>query len=211
MDFSTADMKALAPQLRKPEGELGREAAKVMARKNNEAIAFTLDCLAVKQTDRVLEIGFGPGEGIAQTLLLAKDGCVSGIDFSPDMLAMAEERNRRAVMQEQAELTLGEAAQLPYEDAYFDKIFAVNVFHFWTEPARELAECFRVLRPGGRIAFFMAYPASWRPGIRESGVFVAREPRDVERELTAAGFTEAESRDFSLGEFRGFVTMGCRI
>lgn len=210
MDFSTADMRALAPQLRKPEGALGREVAEVMARKNNEAIAFTLDCLDVKQTDRVLEIGFGPGEGIAQAAQLARDGFVSGIDFSPEMLAMAEERNRRAVMQEQVELTLGEAALLPYEDAYFEKIFAVNVFHFWTEPARELAECLRVLRPGGRIAFFMAYPASWRPGIRESGVFVAREPQDVERELAAAGFTDCESRPFSLGEFRGFVTLGHR-
>lgn len=210
MDFSSTDMQAIAPQLRKPEGETGRKVAKVMAEKNNEAIAFTLECLGVEPADRVLEIGFGPGEGIAQALLLAPQGFVAGIDFSPDMLAMAEERNHRAIMEERVELALGEAAGMPYADGSFKKMFAVNVFHFWGDTARELAECRRVLRPGGRVAFFMAYPSSWRPGLRESGVFIAREPEDVENDLQEAGFAHVHSKTFTLDTFKGFVTVGER-
>lgn len=201
-------MKAIAPQLCKPEGDLGREVGKVMAQKNNEVIAFTLECLDVRSADHVLEIGYGPGEGIAQAAQLAPDGLVSGIDYSPTMLAMAEERNHRLIMQEHVELILGEASHLPYDNVQFDKIFAVNVFHFWNDPERELAECFRVLKPGGRIAFFMAYPTSWRPGIRESGVFIARDPEDVEQDLSYAGFGSVQSKTFTLNDFKGFVTTG---
>ena len=198
MDFANADMNVLAQQLRKPEGNYGREVGKVMAQKNSEVIAFTLTCLGVRASDHVLEIGFGPGEGIAQAVRLAPKGFVAGIDYSKDMLVMAEERNHRALMQERAELALGDARELPYADESFDKIFAVNVFHFWPNPAQELAKCRRVLKPGGSIAFFMAYPSSWMPGLRESGVFFAPEPKDVEILLIAAQFKNLKNTPFLL-------------
>lgn len=208
MDLTNVDMNALAVQLRKPVGEYGREVGKVMAQKNAEVNAFTLECLDVQPKDHVLEIGFGPGEGIAQAVQLTPEGFVAGIDYSPDMLAMAKERNYRALMQEQGELQLGHAQELPYTDESFHKIFAVNVFHFWPSPTQELAECFRVLKAGGRVAFFMAYPSSWLPGLRESGVFIAREPADVEKLLTDAGFNNAQHRTFTLQEFKGFAVIG---
>lgn len=210
MDFTTADMQAIAPQLRKPEGAMGREVAQAMARNNDEVIAFTLECLGVEEADRLLEIGFGPGEGIAQAVRLAPRGFVCGIDHSAEMLTMAAERNYRVLMEESAELTFGSADHLPYDDEIFDGIFAVNVFHFWRDPAPELAECRRVLRSGGRVAFFMAYPSSWRPGLRESGVFIARDPEDVERALTDAGFVQPRSDTITLGAFRGFATTATR-
>lgn len=208
MDLTNVDMNALALQLRKPEGEYGREVGKVMAGKNNEVISFTIECLGIDPTDHVLEIGFGPGEGIDQAVQLTPEGFVTGIDYSNDMLEMAKDRNHRALMEERAELFLGDARELPYEPETFDKLFAVNVFHFWPDPTQELAECHRVLKPHGRVAFFMAYPSAWLPGLRESGVFIAREPEDVEKLLTAAGFNNVQHRSFALQEFKGFTVIG---
>lgn len=208
MDLTNVDMTVLAPQLRKPQGEYGRQVGKVMAEKNAEVNAFTLQCLKVQPTDHILEIGFGPGEGIAQAVQLTAKGFVAGLDYSQDMLEMATERNHRALMQEHVELTLGEASELPYADESFDKIFAVNVFHFWIDPTSELSECRRVLKPGGKVAFFMAYPSSWLPGLKESGVFIAREPEQVEVALKEAGFRDTESHTCTVGEFRGFATLG---
>lgn len=210
MDLTNVDMTVLAPQLRKPEGDYGRMVGSVMAQKNNEVNAFTLECLKVQPTDHLLEIGFGPGEGIAQAVQRAPQGFVAGIDYSHEMLEMAKQRNHRSMMQEHVELTLGEAKKLPYADESFDKIFAVNVFHFWADPVQELAECRRVLKPGGRVAFFMAYPSSWLPGLRETGVFIDREPQDVVVLLQSAGFIDCESKTFVLHEFRGFATVGTR-
>jgi ubiquinone/menaquinone biosynthesis C-methylase UbiE len=214
MILSAAQITALAPHFRKPEGEIGKEVGRQMAKHNEEAVAFTIKCLEVQPADHILEIGFGPGEGIAQSVQLTPNGYVAGIDISDVMLEMAKERNHRAMMQEHVELTLGEARSMPYEDESFHKLFAVNVFHFWKDPAIELAECFRVLRPGGKVAFFMSYPSSWRPGIKESGLFIAREPAQVEAELTKAGFVRPHSKSITLvrseeeGEYRGFVTTG---
>lgn len=200
-------MNALAIQLRKPEGEYGIQVGKVMAGKNNEVTAFTIECMNVQPADHVLEIGFGPGEGIAQLVQITTEGFVAGLDYSQDMLTMAEERNHRALMQEKAELTLGEASAMPYSDEEFHKVFGVNVFHFWEDPTTELAECFRILKHGGRVGFFMAYPSHWIPGLKESGVFIAREPEDVEAVLQNAGFMYAQSRSITLGEYKGFCTV----
>jgi SAM-dependent methyltransferase len=208
IDFTNVDMNALALQLRKPEGEYGKQVGKMMAVHNTEVTAFTLKHLQVKDTDHMLEIGFGPGEGIAQAVQLTPNGFVAGIDYSQDMITMAEERNHRAIMQEHIELTLGEASAMPYGDESFDKIFAVNVFHFWKDPAKELSECRRVLKSGGRIAFFMAHAAAYRPGFIESGVFIPREPEDVERLLSGAGFSSLQSHSITMEEFKGFATIG---
>ncbi len=207
MDLTNVDMTALAHQLRKPTGEYGRQVGKKMADTNHEVTRFTIKCLDIQPTDHVLEIGFGPGEGIAQLVERTPKGFVAGIDFSEDMLAMAIERNQDAINQKRVELILGEAQEMPYKDESFDKMFAVNVFHFWEDPMSELAECRRALKSGGKIAFFMAYPSSYIPGLQESGVFISREPQDVEKILMDAGFIGAETKSITMGEYKGFAVI----
>ena len=205
------DPKALAHQARKPEGDVGRRVGEVMAQRNVEPYAFAFQCLHLQPTDRVLEIGFGPGEGIAEAVRLAPQGFVAGVDISETMLTMAEERNRRAILEEQVELRLGDAAAMPFADESFDKVFSVNVFHFWNDPSRELAECRRVLKPGGRIVFFLTHPSSWFPGAAESGIFYAREAEEVAAILRDAGFRDVNHQTFPMAEERkGFAVWGVK-
>ena len=159
----------------------------------------------------MLEVGFGPGEAIAEAVRLTPQGFVAGIDFSETMLRMAEKRNHRAMMEEHVELTLGEAGKLPYEEESFDKVFAMNVFHFWQEPARELAECRRVLKTGGRLLFYMTHHSGWIQGMGDSGLFIAYEPSDAEKILTEAGLKNVESHIAVLPDDRkGFVVWGTK-
>lgn len=68
-----------------------------------------------------------------------------GIDISPAMVSLAATRL--------ADARVGDVEQLPYEDNFFDVVFARSVIHHLAHPARGVAELFRVLKPGGRIVF----------------------------------------------------------
>ncbi|TSC58804.1 MAG: methylase [Candidatus Peregrinibacteria bacterium Greene0416_19] len=210
MDPASTDVNALARQLYKPEGVAGEEVGKMLAQRNADQNAFTFSCLQIEPADHVLEIGFGPGEGIAEAVRLTPQGYVAGIDHSDAMLKMAQERNHRAIMEEHVELTLGDAAALPYEDESFDKIFSVNVFHFWPEPLRELAECRRVLKTSGLIVFFLTHPSSWLPGMAGTDVFIAREPEEIEKLFARAGFRNVESRTAMFEDRKGFAVLGTK-
>lgn len=210
MDLSSVDFAALAPQLRKPHGMFGLQVAQAMAEKNRDVTIFTLECLQIEPTDRVLEIGFGHGEGIAMALLQAHEGFVAGIDFSPDMVEMARAKNRMAILEDRCELSLCDAKKMPLTSESFHKVFAVNVFHFWNNPAQEISECLRVLKEGGCMAFFMAHPEYYQQGLRDSGVFIIRSPEEVENILFEAGCVNVRHASISVGDFKGFVAMGTK-
>ena len=52
---------------------------------------------------------------------------------------------------------VGDAHRLPFRDATFDHVVALNVFEHLRDPKRAAAEIFRVLKPGGRIAIHTAF------------------------------------------------------
>jgi SAM-dependent methyltransferase len=143
--------RALISQFGNPRGAVGRVAGWVMAyrssnRRRNEWAVGLLD---VQPTDRVLEIGFGPGRAIAE--LSRRSGHVYGIDRSAEMLRQASRRNAAAVRSGRVTLRAAGVEALPF-DGPFDAILAVNTLAFWTEPAARLADLRRGLAPGGRMA-----------------------------------------------------------
>jgi ubiquinone/menaquinone biosynthesis C-methylase UbiE len=98
--------------------------------------------------DRVLEIGTGTGK---ITMPLAESANhIVGVDISPGMIAVAEEK-RRAAGIDNIEFHVADAYGLPFEEGSFDKVIAVNVLQILKEPERVVAEAVRVLRPGGEF------------------------------------------------------------
>ena len=97
---------------------------------------------------RVLDVATGPGFVAGDA---AARGCdVVALDFSSEMLALAEPLTRK-----HAALTLrqGDAQALPFADETFDAVVvAFGLLHL-PRPADCLREAFRVLRPGGRLSF----------------------------------------------------------
>jgi demethylmenaquinone methyltransferase/2-methoxy-6-polyprenyl-1,4-benzoquinol methylase len=106
--------------------------------------------LALPEASSVLDLACGTGD-LCQELVKAGHVPV-GVDFSAGMLRAART---------DVPLVRGDAMQLPFADATFDGItcgFALRNFAA-LEPV--LAECARVLRPGGRVALIdVAEPAS---------------------------------------------------
>src|SRR6266545_4288770 len=80
----------------RPRGVRGRLGGIIMARTNAECGAWVSDLLEIGPTDRVLEVGFGPGVVIQRLAKLTTSGQVAGIDPSREMVEQARARNAAA-------------------------------------------------------------------------------------------------------------------
>jgi len=108
----------------------------------------TLEALALRAGERVLDIGVGPGYlALEMAHAVGATGKVCGIDRSEVMLGLA---SKRCAGVDRIELRAGDAARLPFDDASFDAAAAVQVYLFVGDVDAALAELHRVLRPGGR-------------------------------------------------------------
>jgi len=163
----------------RPRGVLGWLGGRVMARMNRGANRWVVDVLGIEAGTRVLEIGCGPGAGLAEALARGA-AFVGGVDPSELMLNQARARNGGALAEGRLDLRLGSADALPFDDASFDVAFAVNSAQVWPNLVAGLREIRRCLRPGGRVA--LAFTA--RAG---------RLPRDPAALLEEAGFEESRS------------------
>jgi ubiquinone/menaquinone biosynthesis C-methylase UbiE len=179
-------IRAMVRQFGHPRGFAGRLAGWVMAHRgsNRRRNGWVVSLLDVRPTDRVLEIGFGPGIAVAELAGRATRGQVHGIDHSDVMVQQASRRNAAAIRANRVHLTHASVDRLPSFDEPFDAILAVNSMGFWPEPAERLRELRRLLRPGGRIAL-ASQPRC--PGATHHTT--ARAANDIEDLLTGAGFT----------------------
>ncbi|WP_329388494.1 methyltransferase domain-containing protein [Streptomyces sp. NBC_01351] len=101
--------------------------------------------------DRVLDAGCGTGRALtALRAAVGPSGTVLGADLTPQMLAAAQ-RAGRAV---EGALLLADVAGLPLRDGALDAVFAAGLIAHLPDPATNLRELARVVRPGGRLALF---------------------------------------------------------
>lgn len=134
-----------------PEGWLGRAAARAMLATNGPLFDLAIELLELEGAERVLDVGFGPGELMRRLAPLLPRGSVSGIDPSGLMARLAGERNAEQIARGRVKLTRGAVEALPYEDGAFDRVVTVNSLPFWSDLARGLDEIARVTAPSGRL------------------------------------------------------------
>ncbi|SEJ92611.1 class I SAM-dependent methyltransferase [Paraburkholderia diazotrophica] len=152
----------------RPQGALGRIGGRIMANMNAPCAAWAIDLLDVRASDRVIEIGFGPGVGIQLLAQKATAGKIAGVDPSPEMLAQAAARNTQAIARGQVDLRQGSAERLPFDDDIFDKALAVNSMQVWPDAAAGLAELRRVMKPGATLALaFTIHSGQQQSGLLE--------------------------------------------
>ncbi|MCR9272774.1 MULTISPECIES: class I SAM-dependent methyltransferase [Mameliella] len=96
----------------------------------------------------VLEVGVGTGLALRN---YRSDLCVTGIDFSDDMLAKAREKVDRFGLGHVRSLRQMDARSLDFPDDHFDTVAAMHIISVVPEPERVMAEIARVCKPGGKI------------------------------------------------------------
>jgi ubiquinone/menaquinone biosynthesis C-methylase UbiE len=111
-----------------------------------------IEALSITATDRVLDIGCGPGRSVGAMAVLASGGYVAGVDPSELMAEIAVHRNRSLIKKGRAQIAIASVSRLPFEDESFDKALCVHVVYFWNDLGAAFHEIARVLKPGGLLA-----------------------------------------------------------
>ena len=107
---------------------------------------------AVRAEDVVLDVCSGMG-GPARYLAW-KTGCdVTGLDLTASRVDGATELTRVAGLSDSVRFVHGNALDMPFPDASFTLAIAQEAFAHIPDKPRLLAECARVLQPGGRLVF----------------------------------------------------------
>jgi SAM-dependent methyltransferase len=147
-------VRYLVSQGGNPRGPVGLLTAWMMGHRpsNVQRNRWVVSLLELEATDRILEIGSGPGVALGELARIAHAGYVCGIDHSKLMVRRARRRNRAAVRAGVLDVRVGTAEHLPHFDQPFDRVMAVNSLGFWPEPVARLRELHALLRPGGLIA-----------------------------------------------------------
>jgi len=145
---------------------------------------------ALLQLGDVLDVGSGDGAAAATIAPYCRS--LTCIDANPRLIEAAQARLAR---HDNVRAQVADAHDLPFADASFDAVLVFHTLTYAERPPRLLAECARVLRPGGRLVVLcldehQQAEVTARYGERHPGF----SPRAVRGMLARAGLSVVSAR-----------------
>jgi ubiquinone/menaquinone biosynthesis C-methylase UbiE len=134
---------------------------------------------------RVLDVGAGTGYllGLLAARLPGAEE-LTGVDAAPAMVAVAGGHAADGRLR----FTAGTAERLPAADGHYDLVVSTTSFDHWSDQGAGLAECARVLAPGGRLVLADQFSLLLWPTLLAGRRGKARTRARATRLVTAAGF-----------------------
>ena len=116
----------------------------------------------IKSGQRVLDLACGTG---VVAVTAARAGArVTGLDLTPELLAVARDNGRTAAVE--IDWHEGDVEALPFDEAAFDVVVSQFGHIFAPRPDVAVSQMLRVLKPGGTIAF-----STWPPELLVGRMF----------------------------------------
>ncbi|NNE36270.1 MAG: class I SAM-dependent methyltransferase [Rhodothermales bacterium] len=189
-------MRTVAKQLRKPQGEFGMQLGQTMNQGNLLINRSAIDAVRLPDNGRILEIGMGNGFFASELLDLADGTRYVGCDYSPLMVAQATELNATLVESGRATFVHGEISKLPIDSNTFDVVITVNTLYFWSDPLLALANVQRALKPGGQLVLAIRPERVMRYYPFAKYDFAMYSDVAIKDLLSKAGFLQIELAEF---------------
>lgn len=184
-------LKSLFTNCAHPQGRMGRAMLKFMNLCHAPLTNWGLGLVDFHDGMTMLDIGCGGGATLKRLLKRSKDACAHGIDISEESVAKAREVNK-ALLDKQVFVQQGSASKLPYEDAKFDLVTAVETVYFWPNLPDCLKEVHRVLRSGGQFSIMVEVVDTDSKWMSVVEGMKAYSPEQLKELLDAAGFVKTE-------------------
>ncbi len=126
----------------------GEAYERFMGRWSRQLASLLVERAGVRDGDAVLDVGAGTGALTAAVVARAPSSRIVGIDPSASYVALA----RRHYSSELVAFEVGDARQLRFPDATFDRTVSLFVLNFIPDRVKALDEMVRVTRAGGTVS-----------------------------------------------------------
>jgi len=183
--------------------------------------------LALRGGETVLDLCTGTADlAVASATASPGAAAVVGVDFAGQMLRLGQVKLARRGLASRVRLVQGDAMRIPLASASVDAATVAFGIRNVERPETALADVFRVLRPGGRLAI-LEFGVPRTPGVRQAYLAYFRhvlprvgslvsghssayaylpasvgsfpEPEEVLASLAATGFSQVKADSLSLG------------
>src|SRR5215467_14622722 len=144
-------MVRAARQCRRPSDRAGRAVLQRMNVRHAAVTQWGLSHVAIGEDLTILDVGCGGGRTVDRLAAIATRGKVYGVDYSEASVETARETNQRAIAEGRVDIGQASVSQLPFPDAMFDLVTAVETHYYWPDLSRDVREVMRALKPGGRF------------------------------------------------------------
>jgi len=192
-------LKEIASQLSCPEGENGIATVEKMNSLNDFITHKTIQHLAPRQAESIVEIG--PGNGLLSRPIIkaiGTQGRYLGIDQSADMARLA-----KANLQQQTGLDVDvvccDVSEAKIEEGSVDGLLAVNVLYFIDDLPALFEHIKQWLKPGARAVFGVRSPDTLNAIPFTQYGFNIRTIESMEKAMREAGFNNVESTQYDEG------------
>lgn len=122
--------------------------AEEMERHHRRITEVTIDRLAPRPDERILDLGCGDGWACRMLAPLCPEGAIVGIDVSDEMVSLARQKSTDF---DNLLFAPGSAEEIPWAEDYFTSLISVESAYFWPSLEAAAREMFRVMAFGGRF------------------------------------------------------------